>query len=140
MSFVKITSAIPSTAEPGSQAAMKASDAFNCLLTTKGLPDRKILTVGIFCAFIASSNGKNFGSVALKETSFKSPSISAYGSSPKIPITTSGSLLNLPLFENSMVPPDEITASSKASYIEFTFIKSLFKFSLPCQVIVQPPV
>ena len=66
-------------------------------------------------AFIASSNGKNLGSVAANETSFKSPSISAYGSSPKTPITTSGSLVNFPLSENSTVPPDERIVFSNAS-------------------------
>ena len=106
---------MPSTAEPGSHAAIKASEAFKYLLTTKGLPERNMLRVGMFCELRTSSNGRNFGSVAAKETSFKSPSISAYGSSPKIPITTSGSLLNFPLLENSIVPPEKFIACSKAS-------------------------
>ena len=86
------------------------------------------------------SEDRNLGSVAANETSSISPSISAYGSSPNTPMATSGFLLNLPSEENSIVPPEELMTAFKASKIELTFTKSLFEFSLPCQVIVQPPV
>ena len=38
---------MPSTAVPGSQAAINASEALICLFTTNGLPDKNILTAGI---------------------------------------------------------------------------------------------